>query len=232
VEIVSHLSIRIGCCTQAPGRIVLGRAAAEVAAGVAEDNDPWFQRLRSGAAEAGPSTCAEGNTYLDEEVGCGSLWNKLALGCRNKSLPMGESCCMKCVTRPLGDLNVLGELGLGFWVRWRSWRWCRRNARSCRSESTTLANQENQPGATRCRRNTPVAAAAKVVRATCHSHTAVAVLRDDCSKVRLRPPGFALARSTGDPAYRLRCSSPRRTVKVVDKGPQTRRWSGRVELFV
>jgi len=75
-------------------------------------------------------------------------------------------------------------------------------------------NQENQPGATMYRKSMPVAAVAKAVKAAYHSHTAVAERRDDCSKVRQRVPGFALALSTGeDPAFRFNGSSPRRTVK-------------------
>lgn len=58
----------------------------------------------------------------------------------------------------------------------------------------------------------PVAAVAKVERATYHSHTAVAALRDDCNTVCLKVPGFALGRSTGDPAYRFEGSSPERTI--------------------
>jgi len=149
-------------------------------------------------------TCVERNTYLDGEVGCGSWWNMPAPDYKSRMFQREESCRTKFVTRPAGDRYVLGAWGLGFWARWTSWRWYKRNVRSCRSKSRTLENQENQPGVTRCRRSTPVAAAAKVVKATCHSRTAIAVLRDDCSKVCLKPPGFALAISTGDPAYRLK----------------------------
>jgi hypothetical protein len=47
-----------------------------------------------------------------------------------------------------------------------------------------------------------VAAVAMAEKAT--YHTAVAERRDDCSMVRLRVPGFALAISTGeDPAFRF-----------------------------
>lgn len=58
----------------------------------------------------------------------------------------------------------------------------------------------------------PVAAVAKAMRAAYHSHTAVAERRDDCKKARLRVPGFALVRSTGDPAFRFNGSSPQRTI--------------------
>lgn len=57
----------------------------------------------------------------------------------------------------------------------------------------------------------PVAAVAKAVKAAYHSHTAVAERRDGCNMVRLKVPGFALAISTGDPAFRFERSSPRRT---------------------
>jgi len=58
----------------------------------------------------------------------------------------------------------------------------------------------------------PVAAVAVVVRATYHSNTADAARRDGCSMVRLRVPGFALAISTGDPAFRLQRLSPDWTI--------------------
>jgi len=64
-------------------------------------------------------------------------------------------------------------------------------------------NLESQPGETKYQRSMPVAAVAKAVKATYHSHTAVAEQRDDCNMVRQRVPGFALAISTGDPAYRF-----------------------------
>jgi hypothetical protein len=57
----------------------------------------------------------------------------------------------------------------------------------------------------------PVAAVAKAVKAAYHSHTAVAERRDDCNMVRPKVPGFALARSMGDPAFRFERSSPERT---------------------
>jgi hypothetical protein len=49
----------------------------------------------------------------------------------------------------------------------------------------------------------PVAAVAKAVKATYHSHTVVVERRDDCNMVRQRVPGFALAISMGDPAFRF-----------------------------
>jgi len=58
----------------------------------------------------------------------------------------------------------------------------------------------------------PVAAGAKAVKATYHSHTMVVARRDDCNMVRQRVPGFALVRSTGDPAFRFERSSPKRTM--------------------
>jgi len=58
----------------------------------------------------------------------------------------------------------------------------------------------------------PVAAVAKAEKATYHSHTAVAEQRDGYSMVRLKVPGFALVRSTGDPAFRFGGSSPWRTI--------------------
>jgi hypothetical protein len=58
----------------------------------------------------------------------------------------------------------------------------------------------------------PVAAVAKAVKATYHSHTVVVERRDDYSTVRQRVPGFALAISMGDPAFRFEGSSPRRTI--------------------
>ena len=79
-----------------------------------------------------------------------------------------------------------------------------RNGKNCRSKSTMIpGNQENQPGATMYRKSMPVAAGAKAVKAAYHSHTAVAERRDDCSMVRQKVPGFALAISTGDPAFRF-----------------------------
>jgi len=58
------------------------------------------------------------------------------------------------------------------------------------------------------RRSMPVAAVAKAKRPTCHSRTAVAARRDGYSMARLEVPGFALVRSTGDPAFRFEGSSP------------------------
>ncbi|KAH8592765.1 hypothetical protein B0O99DRAFT_478181, partial [Bisporella sp. PMI_857] len=49
----------------------------------------------------------------------------------------------------------------------------------------------------------PVAAGAEAIEATYHSHTTVAVQRDDCNMVRPKVPGFALAILTEeDPAFR------------------------------
>ncbi|KAG9238105.1 hypothetical protein BJ875DRAFT_368525 [Amylocarpus encephaloides] len=50
----------------------------------------------------------------------------------------------------------------------------------------------------------PVAAGVEGARATYHSHTMVAAPRDDCKRVRLKVPGFALGKSTGDPAFRFK----------------------------
>lgn len=70
-------------------------------------------------------------------------------------------------------------------------------------------NSENQPGVTRYLTSTPVAAGAKAVMAT-YLHTVVVAQRDDCKMVRRRVPGFALVRSTGDPAFRFRCSKSKK----------------------
>lgn len=66
----------------------------------------------------------------------------------------------------------------------------------------------NQPGVTMYRTSMPVAAVAKAGRAAYHSRTAVAERRDDYNMARLKVPGFALVRSTGDPAFRFERSSP------------------------
>jgi hypothetical protein len=58
----------------------------------------------------------------------------------------------------------------------------------------------------------PVAAVAKAMRATYHSHTTVFDLRDDCRMVRQKVPGFAPVIWMGDPAFRLEWSSPERTM--------------------
>lgn len=65
-----------------------------------------------------------------------------------------------------------------------------------------------QPGATRYQTSMPVAAVAKVRRATYHSHTAVFDLRDDCKMVCQKVPGYAPVISMGDPAFRFERSSP------------------------
>jgi hypothetical protein len=83
-----------------------------------------------------------------------------------------------------------------------------RMSESYRLELKIPGSQVNQPGATKYRRNMPAAAGARAVKATFHSHTAVAARRENCNMVRLRVPGFALAISTGDPAYRFERSSP------------------------
>ena len=64
-------------------------------------------------------------------------------------------------------------------------------------------NLENQLGVMRYPTSRPVAAGAKGVRATYHSHTMVVAPRDGCKMVRLKAPGFELGRSTGDPAFRF-----------------------------
>ena len=62
---------------------------------------------------------------------------------------------------------------------------------------------------TRCQKSRPVAAGAKAMKATYHSHTTVVARRDGCRMVRPKVPGFALAIWTGvDPAYRFEGSSP------------------------
>jgi hypothetical protein len=57
----------------------------------------------------------------------------------------------------------------------------------------------------------PVAAVAKAMKAVYHSHTVVFEQRGGCSMVLQKVPGFALVKSTGDPAFRFRESSPERT---------------------
>lgn len=88
-----------------------------------------------------------------------------------------------------------------------------RMSENYRSESIqTKGIPVTQPGATMYRRSMPVAAVAKARRAAYHSHTVVVEQRDDCNMVRLKVPGFALAISTGDPAFRLEMSRPKRTM--------------------
>jgi hypothetical protein len=64
--------------------------------------------------------------------------------------------------------------------------------------------------------STPAAAEAMATTVTYHSHTAVVGQRDDCNMVRRKAPGFALARSTGDPAFRFAISSPKWTMEWAD----------------
>lgn len=102
--------------------------------------------------------------------------------------------------------------------RWRSLQSCRTSVRSYHSRRKLIPrSQENQPGATMYQRSMPVAAVAMVVRVA--YHTAVAGRRDGCSMVRLKVPGFALAISTGDPAFRFECSSPKRTRRWTREEP-------------
>lgn len=56
------------------------------------------------------------------------------------------------------------------------------------------------PGVTNRSRNMPGEAAAKVKMAVSRSHTTVAA--DDNTALRWTDPGYALVRSTGDPAFR------------------------------
>ncbi len=88
------------------------------------------------------------------------------------------------------------------WGRSKTLQSCRKSA-SYRSILKSLGNLESQPGATMYRRSMPVAAGAKEVKAAYHSHTADAARRDGCRMVCLKVPGFALAISTGDPAFRF-----------------------------
>jgi hypothetical protein len=70
----------------------------------------------------------------------------------------------------------------------------------------------SQPGETKYQTNMPVAAVAKAMMATYHSHTMVVAQRDGYKMVRQKVPGFALAISTEDPVFRFRRSSPERTM--------------------
>jgi len=74
----------------------------------------------------------------------------------------------------LEDQRVLEELETVFWVRSTSLLSCKTSGRSYRSELMIPRNLESQPGETKYQRSMPVAAVAKAVKATYHSHTAVA----------------------------------------------------------
>ena len=118
---------------------------------------------------------------------------------------------MKFAPEEQGGRGWRVKLGKVSWVRSTRMRSCRTSG-SYRSELKIPGNLESQPGATMYLRSMPVAAGAKEVRATYHSHTADAAQRDDCNMVRLKVPGFALAISTGDPAFRFERSSPEWTI--------------------
>lgn len=120
-------------------------------------------------------------------------------------------CCTTSGIRILEGQYCQVEWGKASLVRSMSSQSCRTNGRSYRLGSMIPENQENQPGATMYLRSMPVAAVAMVEKAT--YHTAVAERRDDCSMARLKVPGFALAISTGDPAFRFKWSSPKRTMR-------------------
>ena len=149
-------------------------------------------------------TCVKDNTSPGGRGSCLST----NLGCTSTRDQMVEYCCRKSERERLEAQYCWGVLERGFSARLKKMRWCKRSE-NCRLKSTkTQEIQVNQPGVTMYRTNMPVAAVAKAKRATYHSHTAVAVRRDDYSMARLKVPGFALVRSTGDPAFRFEGSSP------------------------
>jgi hypothetical protein len=130
---------------------------------------------------------------------------------KNTPVPMEEYCCKTSAPKEQGDLCWPVELEMGSWVRSTRMQSYRTNG-SYRSELRIPGNLESQPGATMYLTNMPVAAGAKGVKATYHSHTADAARRDDCNMVRLKVPGLALARSTGAPVFRFERSSPEWTI--------------------
>lgn len=155
-------------------------------------------------AAVDPLTCARDSTF---PVGRGSCLNMNPGYMSTPDQKVGY-CCKKSVRGRLEAQYCWEELERGFSARSKTMRWCMRSE-NCRLKSTkTQEIQVNQPGVTKYRTSMPVAAVAKAKRATYHSHTAVAERRDDCSMVRLKFPGFALVRSTGDPAFRFEGSSP------------------------
>jgi hypothetical protein len=126
-------------------------------------------------------------------------------------VPTEKRCCMKFAPKEQEDPCWPVELETVSLVRLTRMQSCR-TSESYRSKSRIPGNLESQPGATMYLKSMPVAAGAREVKATYHSHTADAARRDDCNMVRLRVPGFALAISTGDPAFRFERSSPEWTI--------------------
>ncbi len=145
----------------------------------------------------------KGNTFPAVDGSCSDM----TLAGKNMLDQMAECCRTKSALMEQGGHCSQAKLEKASWVRSTRMRSCRTNV-SYRSEWMILRSSGNQPGETRYRMSMPVAAGAKAARAPYHSHTAVAVRRDDCKMVRLKVPGFALAISTGDPAFRLKWSSP------------------------
>jgi hypothetical protein len=66
----------------------------------------------------------------------------------------------------------------GFLVRLRTMQWCRMSGNYRSGLKPIQGNRENQPGVTKYRMSTPVAAVAKA-KAAYHSHTVVVEGRDD-----------------------------------------------------
>lgn len=155
-------------------------------------------------------TCAKHNTCLADRRG--SCWSTIP-DCKNTlERRMEAYCYMKFGIKILEAHYWWGAWVKGSWARSRMKQSCRTSA-SCRLEwMKNQVIQVIQPGVTKYQMNMPVAAVAKAMRATYHSHTAVFDLRDDCKMVRQKVPGFAPVRSMGDPAFRLRRSSPKRTI--------------------
>lgn len=180
------------------GDQVARAVVAEYDATVVDNAFHW--RLLFEAEKVAQLTCVEDSTCPGRDD---SSLGTMVPGCMNTLLQMAGYCDKKFGAMEWGDHCDLVELVTVSLVRLKSSRSCTTSAKSHRSISKILMSQVNQPGETRCRRSTPVAAGAKAARAIYHSHTQVAERRDDYRKATQRVPGFALARSTGDPAYRF-----------------------------
>ena len=152
-------------------------------------------------------TCVTDNTYLEDRD------SYLNMNPGDKNMPAQQEYCYRTSAIRIQEVRCwMVRSEKASLVRSTMTQWCKTSA-NCRSEWMKIQEtQENQPGVTKYRRSMPVAAVAKAEKAAYHSHTAVVEGRDDCNTVRLLGPGFALGRSTGDPAFRFEGSSPGRTV--------------------
>ena len=200
-----HLNIHIDCMALA--RVSIAPVLVEAMEVDVEDNACRLMSLFE-VVEVVLRTCVRDSTYLEVDGSCSDI----APGDRNMLVPTEECCCMSSAPEEQEDQRWQVELERASWVRSTRMQSCRTSG-SFRSEWRIPRSLESQPGATMYLRSMPVAAGAKEVKATYHSCTADAARRDGCNMVRLMVPGFALAISTGDPAFRFERSSPEWTIK-------------------